>query len=532
MKITKKTASYPLSAKSIDAVADEVQRFLEQIGTERKNMLSLKLTVENMLIRWMAHFGEEALFSLSTGSRYGKPYIRLTLEGESFDPIETNDDFGDVTSRLFAGLGLYPTYEYSKNTNIVSFKLKKRQSNPIVGLLAALVSAVLIGLMGMLAPEAVRTGCYESVLTPVYDAFIGVLTTVAGPMIFLSVAWGVYGIGDAATLGKIGKKMLSKYVGITFAVTAFAIAVFLPFSKLHYAAAGMDLSGIGRLVDLILGIFPQNIISPFLDGNTIQIILMAAVFGCIMLILENQTKLLATFTEQLNYIVQYLIEMIGKVIPFFIFIIVLRLIWSDSLHALANVWKPVVYYVLCALAATGITLLYIAIKEKVAVTQLIKKVFPGFLIALTTASSSAAFGTIAASCEYDLGVKSKITNFGLPLSIVLFKPVTAVSFVSYALFFAKQYDIGISVVWVISAMIVISILTVALPPIPGGAIACYTILFMQLGIPAEALGIVIVLDIIADFINTGLNTIMRQCAIVLVAEQVNFLDKSTLQKEK
>lgn len=101
---------------------------------------------------------------------------------------------------------------------------------------------------------------------------------------------------------------------------------------------------------------------------------------------------------------------------------------------------------------------------------------------------------------------------------------------AYSLFLIKEYNVSVSPVWIASTVIVITILTIALVPIPGGGIACYTILLTQIGVPIEALGIAVVLDIFADFISTGLNTILRECELVLVADKVNMLDKSKLQK--
>ena len=145
---------------------------------------------------------------------------------------------------------------------------------------------------------------------------------------------------------------------------------------------------------------------------------------------------------------------------------------------------------------------------------------------------SAAFGTTVSSCEFDLGISPKITNFGVPLGIVLYKPTTAISFIIYALYFTKQYNINISAAWTISSVIVVTILAIALPPIPGGALACYTILFMQLGIPAEALEIVMILDIFSDFTSTGFDTALRQCELVLSADRIHMLNKSKLQKKQ
>ena len=532
MKTAKRTTTFTLSPESIDIVSDQVQEFLTQIGTERKNIIRLKLSIENILLRLKDHFGEEKQFTFSTGSKLHRPYINIDVPGEQFDPTESDDEFGEISSHLFMGLGLYPGYAYSRNTNTVSFKLKKRQSNPIKGLLTAVILACIISFLGFLAPDGVRSACYDSLLTPVYDVFIGILNTVASPMIFLSVAWGIYGIGDAATLGRIGKRMLIRYVAMTGLITVFSLAVLLPFSKLHFASTGMDSSGINKIIELMLGIFPKNIVSPFLEGNTMQIILIASVVGCIMLILGSQTKLIATFIEQINYIIQYLIEMISSFVPVFIFIIILRLVWSDSLSDIYSVWKPFVSYLAVSFAAVLLVLAYVCIKEKTGLTNLIKKLFPSFFIALTTASSSAAFGTTVSSCEYDLGISSKITNFGVPLGMVLYKPTTAVSFIVSSLFFSAQYNVDISITWIITAVIVVTILAIALPPIPGGALACYTILFMQLGIPTEALGVVMILDIFADFTSTGFDTALRQCELVLTADNISMLDKAKLRKKK
>ena len=52
---------------------------------------------------------------------------------------------------------------------------------------------------------------------------------------------------------------------------------------------------------------------------------------------------------------------------------------------------------------------------------------------------------------------------------------------------AEIYGVKISPVWLITALIIAVVLAVATPPIPGGALACYTILLLQLEIPAQAI---------------------------------------------
>lgn len=64
-------------------------------------------------------------------------------------------------------------------------------------------------------PEKTVNFLSEEMITPVFDTFMGLLSAVAGPLIFLSVAGGIYNIGDIATLGKVGKRMIGRFLWMT-----------------------------------------------------------------------------------------------------------------------------------------------------------------------------------------------------------------------------------------------------------------------------------------------------------------------------
>lgn len=523
---------FSLKATDIDRISDEVQGFLSRLETEKSNVQRLRLTVEHLLLNWREKAGDDTSVSLSMGSRFGRPYVTLEMQGSECNPLaDDEDDFGEYTGRMMANMGLSPAYSYQRGVNVVSFRLKKKRMNPLAALLLAAMAAVGVGLAGLALPEGLRTSVAADFLTPLYETFLGILSTIAGPMIFLSVAWGIYGVGDAAVFGRIGKKMLLRFFGVTLLICVGAFAVLLPFFRLKFSGAGLNLTGIKGIYDLLLGIFPRNIVSPFLDGNSMQIILIATVMGCIMLILGSQTKTVALLIEQVNYVIQYLMELVSRLVTAFIFIILLRLIWSGSLVTILSAWVPVVAFVAVTVLFTVILLAFVGVREKVNPILLVKKIFSPFFIALTTASSSAAFGANIACCERDLGIDRKLTNFGIPLGIVLYKPTTAISFTACVLYFARYYEVEASLVWLVTAALVISIITVALPPVPGGTLACYTIVFLQLGIPADAIAVAMVLDVVFDFISTGFDTVYRQCELVLQAERVGMLNVEALRKK-
>lgn len=66
---------------------------------------------------------------------------------------------------------------------------------------------------------------------------------------------------------------------------------------------------------------------------------------------------------------------------------------------------------------------------------------------------------------------------------------------------AETYGVAITPIWMLTVFIISVILAIAAPPVPGAALTCYTILFMQLGIPTEAIAVVIALNVILEFVD-------------------------------
>ena len=202
---------------------------------------------------------------------------------------------------------------------------------------------------------------------------------------------------------------------------------------------------------------------------------------------------------------------------------------SDSLDQIAGAWKPIAVYILFILLLLGAVLVYVAAKEKVSLPVLARKMFPTFLIALTTASSSAAYGTNMNCCEEKLGISSRITNFGLPLGIVLYMPGTAINYLIVGMYMAVCYQVEINLSWLLIAVVITSILAIATPPIPGGGLTCYTVMFLQLGIPEEALALTMTLDLIFDFISTAASQTFLQAELILQADKLGFIKKEVLR---
>ena len=220
---------------------------------------------------------------------------------------------------------------------------------------------------------------------------------------------------------------------------------------------------------------------------------------------------------------------ISKFVPFVILLVIINMMWSGTIAALSSVWKFLLALIAGLVLCEVIVFMYTSTKLHVRIPVLIRKSMPTYLICLATASSAAAFGTIAETCEKRFGIEKSLVRFGIPLGMVMCKPCTAINNILLVFFFASRFDVECSAGWIISAVIVSFMLAIAMPPIPGGATIMYSMLYTQMGIPQEALAITLAIDAVSDFVITSTAMPTLQLVLVNVASKLGMIDEKTLR---
>jgi len=368
-------------------------------------------------------------------------------------------------------------------------------------------------------------------LSPVLNAFMGFLGAMSGPMICLSVVWGIYSIGDAVTFSVLGKRLISRYIIVITAVGVVSLAIFIPLFTFDMSA---DSSSVifGQLLQMVLDIVPSNLFMPFTEGNTLQILFVGIIIGLAMLYVSEKTQSVAILMEQVNIIVQIIMDVITRLVPAFVFGSLLDIILSDSLSGLATSYKLFVGNIGGCIGLIILYTAWICIRMKMHPGVLLKKALPTFIIGVTTASSSAAFATNRKTCSEEYGIKQQLADFGVPFGQVIFKPSVAIFYLTSALCAAEIYGVSTAGAWLVAATLMSIILSVATPPIPGGALASFTVLFSQLGIPVDAIAIVLALNIVLDFIETPTDLFGGQCMLILAARNFKMIDADVLRSGK
>ena len=102
-------------------------------------------------------------------------------------------------------------FAYRGGRNQITLVCPRPPLSSIAQIAAAALLGALAANLGMMIPEQVRQTLLTSAVNPIFDTFIGLLSGLAGPMVFVSVAWGICGIGDVAALGRSGKSLIGTF---------------------------------------------------------------------------------------------------------------------------------------------------------------------------------------------------------------------------------------------------------------------------------------------------------------------------------
>ena len=103
-----------LKYQSIDELSEWLEEKLTGMKAEKRNRLTVRLLLEEIMLRLREHFGEEAEADIYLDAKLTAPYLKVVVNGEAFNPLsETNAELGDWNSSLQTAVGINPKYSYS-----------------------------------------------------------------------------------------------------------------------------------------------------------------------------------------------------------------------------------------------------------------------------------------------------------------------------------------------------------------------------------------------------------------------------------
>ena len=531
----------------------QIMRFIkESLFQKKKNSKTIAktlLTAEEVLNATIEHAADPKeplnvkLFSSPWGtelriSAKGEPFGMEAVE-QGFRIVGTEDDEEsmELVRRLIdRTLSGNVTIRNRNGLNITVIKVSASPYRQLITTVGALILGILAGcLMKSILPEAFNSAVTGNLFAPVTTMFLNALKMVVAPLVLFSISSSIADFGDMKTLGRIAGKVIGSYMVTSFIAILLGIAVYhmIPIgdpalqSAVTDAAAATVEKGTRVSVsikDTIVGIIPSDIINPFLKADMLQIIFIAAMMGLSAGALSNKLTVFHQWLSDCYRVFSKITAMIIGVMPLAIFCSMAKMILSMNFENLLSVfiWVPTIYLAdLLMLVFYGLMILLAA---RLNPFTFFRKYYPAMLTAFTFAASNPSLPASMAACDHSLGISKKLYSFSLPLGATINMDGGCITQMISALFMAKVFGMPINASMILSLVLAIFVLSVGAPGVPGGALVCISILLPQIGIPAEAISIIMGLYSIVGMMQTLVNVTGDAAVTLIIARSEQLID--------
>ena len=522
---------FQLDGRSIDAVSDDLEAELTNIDVESLNRIRIRLSIEEALLRMRDRFGEEAEFIARIYYRFSRPVIEIEKEGEVFNPLgKIQNDMADWSGSLLTSVGMMPQYSYEKGRNYLRLTLWGKRMNPVLKMIIALATGIICGLIGAnFLSESTQLLINDMLLTPLFDLWYRVLLAMSGPVIFLMVITTMLNNRSMAEQGGDSRRIVARYFSFSFFVALVSLAVGEIFFRPDFAQQDLDQNTVTGLIENLFRIVPENIVSPLIEASTPQILLLAFVLGSALIVIGSRVDQLTSLIRQSNLVAMLLAEWISRLVPYFAAVLIcMQIITHESL--IRGLWKAFLLALCISFLFLGVMVTYASVKKDITPGYLIRKLWKPFIKTLKTGSIESSYGLAEQSSIQSLGIDKHFASTTLPQGIVLYMPVNVIGTLALTVYAASRFEILVTPIWFVVAMILAVILFVATPPVPGANLLAYIAIFAQLGIASQTLIDAMVFDIVFGIFASAANLVMLQLELVNQAGTLGLLDVDRLRK--
>ena len=521
---------FTLDAQSIGKTVEATAEILSEASIDRKDAIRLGLLLEEVMLKYRDALSEESLASLRFSSFLGSFRVSLRIRGESFNPFGEKESEQSVMGSLMAHSDTLDTaWHYRGGANHVTFTVeKKRKVNHGLVILIGIFGGVVLGYALRALFPASAPEISARILVPVTNAFTGLLCVMATILCFCSITLGIVRLGDISTFSTVGKRMIRSFLLAAFLLTLINTAWLVPGMTFGFSS---DMSiDFYDFWDIIIGFVPNNILSPILEFNSVHIIIIGAMFGIVMLKMGRKAERLTEVFDEANMVAVLSNSYLNRFIPVYAGLMVCSQIMTGNSSLIQNYPKLILTVAIGEAVTILAYTLVVCRRLKVGIRVFMRKLFPAFIISLSSASAGAAFSTTIDTMIGDLGVDDSFAPLAYNVGGILFRPGYCIVFTACSLFAANLVGIEVTWAWLVAAFLLSFILSVATPPVIGGSTVCFSILFSQLGIGAEVLSVIISINAILEFLTVAVNNYCLQCHITLLGNALGRVDTERLRK--
>ncbi|MDX9804444.1 MAG: dicarboxylate/amino acid:cation symporter [bacterium] len=366
--------------------------------------------------------------------------------------------------------------------------------------------------------------------------FISAIRMLVVPLVLTSLICGAAGINDIKKLGRVGGKTLVFYLS----TTAIAVTIALIVSYIIDPGIGFQTeiqvaekieTPVLSIAQTIYSIVPVNPFAAFSEGNMLQVIFFALVFGFSMAALGEKVQNVRTLIEQLNEIVMKMIMVVMATAPFGVFALVANVFAKEGFSAFVPLMKYIICVTVALLIQFSVTYgLALKIFARLSLITFIKKFYSTMLVAFSTASSNATLPVTMETAEKEMGVSNKIASFTLPLGATVNMDGTAIMQGCAVVFISQVYGIDLSLTALLTVVLTATIASIGTAGVPSVGLITLSMVLTQAGLPVEGIALIMGIDRILDMMRTAVNISGDTVVTLIVAKSEGELDESVFNQ--
>ena len=382
---------------------------------------------------------------------------------------------------------------------------QKKKMSLAMQIFIALVLAIVAGLLMQKYADFA-----QSYIKPFGTIFLNLVKFIVVPIVLFSIMCGIISMRDIKKVGSIGLKTVVYYL----CTTAFAITIGLVggnlFKRLFPKVATTDLTyeaaEATSFMDTIVNIFPSNFISPMVEANMLQIIVMALLLGfAIIMIGEQKNTRVVRACNDLNDVFMKCMEMILKLSPIGVFCLLCPVIASNGPAIIGSLAMVLLAAYICYIVH-AVVVYSIAVKTLggLSPVEFFKGMLPAIMFAFSSASSVGTL-PINMECVEKMGASKEVTSFVLPLGATINMDGTAIYQGVCAIFIAACYGIQLTLPQMLTIILTATLASIGTAGVPGAGMVMLAMVLTSVGLPVDGIALVAGVDRIFDMGRTTVN---------------------------
>lgn len=398
-------------------------------------------------------------------------------------------------------------------------------------LYAQVLIAIVIGvLIGHFAPA---TG---EALKPLGDAFIKLVKMVIAPVIFLTIVTGIASMRDLRSVGRVAGKAFAYF--FFFSTLALIIGMIIanvvqPGSGLNIDPASLDASKVAlysekahesTITGFLMGMIPETYLSSMTEGNILQVLVVAILFGVSLAGLGERGDKLLSILEDVSVVFFKLVSIVMRTAPIGAFGAMAFTIGKYGVGSLANLAGLVgLFYVTSALFVV-IVLGTVARLAGFSIFSLIGYLKAELLLVLGTSSSESALPSLIEKME-KAGCPKTIVGLVVPTGYSFNLDGTNIYMTLAALFIAQACNVDLTLGQQLLLLAVAMLSSKGAAGVTGaGFITLAATLSIVPTVPVAGMALILGIDRFMSECRSLTNFIGNAVATVIVSRWENAID--------